>query len=313
MAMNRTTFQDLTGVSQALREIYNQEFKDPDVDISQVFNVVLSTSAEEKDLTTFGIDDLQDVGEGGETPYGEPGEGYSTTYAHKTYKGGLVVTEEMLDDDQYRFIVQRTKMIAKAARYTPLAYAMKFFQNAFTANPAGYGNYNGGTLALCSSAQTYEDGSSGTQSNYTTLKLTYDNFDAGIEALYTQKTTEGRLLSWTGKPKLVVGPHRKKTAIEITDSELDPSTANNAINVYKGATADVVVNPWLSTAGGSSAYQEYWFLIAPDSKLNFFWRKKPVYLTDVDTDNHTIKSNVRARWSAGASDWRGFYGSTGSA
>ena len=238
------------------------------------------------------------------------GEGYPTIYAHKTYKKGIQITREAVDDNKYRSLVNETKAIAKTARYTPLMYAAKLYNNAFTVNPAGYASYNGGTLALCSASQTYENGDAGTQSNYSTNALNYDNLDTALVALNTQKDSDGRLLSFTGKPRLVIGPALYKTAVEITDSELDPDTANNAVNVYRGALADVVVNPWMHTSGGAT-YNTAWFLVSPDAKLNFFWRIKPEFSEEKQFDNDTIKHKVYARWSAGFSNWRGVYGSIG--
>jgi hypothetical protein len=308
--MTRTTWQDLLNVSQALREIYVLEFKDPEIEISKLYNVESSTSAEEKDLTTYEIGNMENVGEGGETPYDDPGEGYPTVYAPATYKKGVKITEELLEDNKYREAVKAMKYIARTANRTPLEYACKYFNYAFTANPEGYANYNSGALALCSSAHTSENGDGTTQSNADTKPLTLDNFDLALTALVTQKTGNGKLLSFTGKPKLIVGPSNRAAAIKITESELEPDTANNAINVFKGAVADVIVNPFMHTSGGAT-YNTYWFLMSPDAKFNFFWRKKPVYEEEQDFDNDVIKTKVKARWVAGASDWRGFWGSTG--
>ena len=63
-------------------------------------------------------------------------------------------------------------------------------------------------------------------------------------------------------------PALKREAVEITGSERDPDTAENAINVYKGS-ADVCVVPYLSAASGGS--DTAWFLIAEGHKLRIWY------------------------------------------
>ncbi|KKK96430.1 hypothetical protein LCGC14_2662850, partial [marine sediment metagenome] len=185
--------------------------------------------------------------------------------------------------------------------YDPVNYAYGLFRNAFTADPSGYGNYNAGAVALGSASQTFENGDSGNQSNYTTNTLTYDNYEPAQVALTEQKSGHGTLLEYTGKHTLLVPPALKREAVEITDSELDPDTAENAINVYKG-NSNVVVCPYISSVGGGS--DTAWFVLAPGHKINFFWRNKPTFDREVDFDTGVAKYKTEIEYVAGFSDWR---------
>jgi len=196
------------------------------------------------------------------------------------------------------------KWLAQRASYDPTNYAYGLFRNAFTANPSGYANYNSGALALASASQTYENGDTGSQSNYSTDKLTYDNFETARVAMTNWKSGHGTLLEFTGKPTLLVPPALQREAIEITESTLDPDTAENAISVYKGSS-NVVVCPYLSTAAGGS--DDYWFVLAPGNKINFFWRNKPSFDNEVVFDTGVSKYKVEVEYTAGFSDWRGVY------
>jgi hypothetical protein len=223
-------------------------------------------------------------------------------------KKGIQITKQLAQDNKYTEMNNRIKWLAQRASYDPVNYAFGFLRNGFTANPSGYANFNNGALALFSASQTYENGASGTQSNYSTAALNYDNFNLGMVNLMEQKSSHGTLIEFMGGLTLVVPPALKKTAVAITESELDPDTAENAINVYKGA-CKVVVVPFLGAAGGGS--DTAWYLMAKGHKLNFKWRTRPEYDTEVDFDTGVSKHKVEAEYIMGASDWRGTYGSTG--
>jgi len=302
--LNRTSLQALLDVDQPLRKVYELEYKDPEIEIGKIFNVENMDGAEAKDITSFGVGELEDVGEGGSVPYGDPGLGYSTVYAYRIFKKGVQITKQMAQDNKYRQMKDMMKWLAQRASYDPVNYAYGLFRNAFSADPSGYGNYNAGALALASASQTYENGDSGTQSNYSTNKLTYDNFETARVAMTNWKSGHGTLLEFTGKPTLLVPPALQREAVEITDSVLDPDTAENAINVYKGS-ANVVVCPYLSTAAGGS--DAYWFVLAPGHKINWFWRNKPSFDREVVFDTGVAKYKVEVEYVSGFSDWRGVY------
>jgi hypothetical protein len=302
--LTRSSLQALLDVDQPLRKVYELEYRDPEIEIGKIFNVENMDGAEEKDITSFGVGALEDVGEGGAVPYDDPGLGYSTTYAYRVFKKGIQITKQMAQDNKYREMKDMMKWLAQRSSYDPVQYAYGLFNNAFTANPSGYGNYNDGALALSSASQTYENGDSGTQSNNSTNTLTYDNYEAALVALTEQKSGHGTLLEYAGKPTLLVPPALKREAVEITDSELDPDTAENAINVYKG-NATVVVCPYISNAAGGS--DTAWFVLCPGHKINFFWRNKPTFDREVDFDTGVAKYKVEVEYTAGFSDWRATY------
>lgn len=306
--LTRSSLQPLLDVDQPLRKVYELEYKDPEIEIGKIFNVENMDGAEAKDITTYGVGALENVGEGGAVPYDDPGMGYSTIYAYQVFKKGIQITKQMAQDNKYRQMKDLMKWLAQRASYDPVNYAYGLFRNAFTANPTGYANYNAGTLALASASQTYENGDAGTQSNYTTAVLNYDNFEAAKVALMAQKSGHGTLLEYPGTFTLLVPPALSREAIEITESELDPDTAENAINVFKGA-AKVVVCPYISAAAGGTDTQ--WHVLAPGHKINWFWRNKPEFDRETDFDTGVSKYKVEVEYVAGFSDWRATYNSTG--
>ena len=189
--LTRAALQALLDVDQPLRKVYELEHKDPEIEISKIFNIENLDGAEAKDITSFGVGELEDVGESGAVPYADPGLGYSTTYAYRIFKKGIQISKQMAQDNKYREMRDLMKWLAQRASYDPVNYAYGLFRNAFTADPSGYASYNSGALALASASQTYENGDSGNQSNYSTNKLTYDNFEAAEVALTEQKSGHG--------------------------------------------------------------------------------------------------------------------------
>lgn len=304
--LTKTGLQALLDVDQPLRKVYELEYRDPEIEIGKIFNVENMDGAEEKDLTTFGVGELENVGEGGSVPYDDPGLGYSTTYAYQIFKKGIQITKQMAQDNKYRAMKDLMKWLAQRASYDPVNYAYGLFRNHTTANPSGYGNYNAGTLALASASQTYENGDSGNQSNYSTNTLTYDNFETAMVATAGWKSGHGTILEFPGVRTLLVPPALKREAIEITKSELDPDTAENAINVYKGGVANVVVCPYISASitGGSNTA---WYLLCRGHKINFFWRNKPSFDREIVFDTGVAKYKVEVEYVCGFSDWRGVY------
>lgn len=307
--LTRSSLQPLLDVDQPLRKVFELEYKDPDIEIGKIFNIENMDGAEAKDITSFGVGELEDVGEAGAVPYDDPGLGYSTTYAYRIFKKGVQITKQMAQDNKYREMRDQMKWLAQRSSYDPVNYAYGLFRNAGSANPSGYANYNAGALALGSTAQTYENGDSGNQSNFSTNTLTYDNYEAAKVALTEQKSGHGTLLEFPGIYTLLVPPALSREAIEITESELDPDTAENAINVYKGKDR-VVVCPYISNVAGGS--DTAWYLLASGHKINWFWRNKPSFDREVDFDTGVAKYKVEVEYVAGFSDWRAVYVADGS-
>ena len=96
---------------------------------------------------------------------------------------------------------------------------------------------------------------------------------------------------------------------EETMSVLTPETANNAINVFKGAQ-DMTVSLFLSATNGGS--DTAWFLTVPSrSKLYHEVRKAPQLESDTNIKNKVVTFTVDARWADYVKDWRRTFGSKG--
>ncbi len=107
---------------------------------------------------------------------------------------------------------------------------------------------------------------------------------------------------------LLISPAQWFDANRIVKSVLQNDTATNAINVIKasGMFPDGIrVNHYFTSTTA-------WFIRtnAPYG-LRFMWRDKPMFDTDNEFDTKNAKAAVYERYVAGASDFRGVFGTAG--
>mgnify|MGYP001591680376 CR=1 FL=1 len=153
-----------------------------------------------------------------------------------------------------------------------------------------------------------------TQSNLGTAAVfNHDNLEVGTQNLEEQVTDDGNPLSLLGKPVLVIPPALRKEGFEITESELDPSTANSAINFYKnGIGLDMVVSTYLSSNNSIGGSNTAFFLTVPQrAGLTHVVRKEPTMAQDVDIKSGIATFTVSARWADCVKDFRRTWGNQG--
>lgn len=290
------------------RTIYNDTEKAFPSQIANIFNVQSSDKAFEKDASVSGLGKLVRKPEGDAIVYETPVPGYAVTYTHLTFGKGEGITYEMYQDDQYNIIRKAPARLARAKMRTREQFAADIFNYAATYGGGGLAAFNGGDgVGLLSTAHPLKSG--GTQSNYVGDDLDEDALENAIVSMRATKDNKGEL-QMIQPDTLVVPPALEKEARILLESTQRTGTANNDINPYKGALKLVVWDFLGSAAGGSDTA---WFLIdSTQNELNWFNRDdRGVEGPEYDFDTKTAKWSVVCRWSAGFSDWRGFYGSKG--
>lgn len=270
----------------------------------QIFNVMTSNKAFEKDTALSGIGQLEVVGELESIPYEDATPGWDVTYVHKKFAKGRMVSQEMIDDEKYNMIQKLPKSLALAKMRTKEQAAADVLNYGFTAGGGGLAAFTGGdSLALFSTAHVNRDGNV-TQSNRITTALTQSSLQTVITAMKNRRDSKNQLITFS-PDTLIVPPALEFTARIILESSQETTNNYNNINPAKGAL-NLVVWPFLTSTTA-------WFVV--DSKaheLNFFNRKDdgvkgPVY----DFDNEAAKWKAVCRFSVGFSDWMGIYGSEG--
>lgn len=262
------------------------------------------------DMTGLGL--FAKVPEGDNIPQEDPLQGYKTRYTVDDYGKITPLTHKLLRGDLYgvNTVNKLFKKLGKSAAKTIDHSFWSIFRNAFLAAYTSYGDEK----PLCSTLHPRKDGGSNQSNAFSTGEvLNVDNLFTAQNMLREVLDNKGQVVDiGEGKLTLIVPPALEKTAVEITESVLDPETANNTkgYHHYRG-NIDVLVVKWISAAvsGGSDTA---WFLLANDDHyLNLFTREGFETEWWEDKDNRTVKVRGTLAYCYGWSGWVGVVGSLG--
>ncbi len=269
-----------------------------------LYDVLSSNKAYEQDvqITGFGLAPVK--GQGAPVIYDSEMQGWVTTYPHVAYALGYIVTKEEIEDNLYKEVAtRRAKANAFSMRQTLENVGAFLYNNAFVttyyAMPDGQ--------ALISSAHVNPSG--GTFSNRLTPGA--DLSEAALEDICIQimQTTQDRGLLISNMPQsLHIPPAEWFNANRVLKSVLQSHTGNNAINVLKATNAfpkGIKLNHYFTNANA-------WFVRTNiPNGMQMFWRNRPEFDQDNDFDTKNAKAASYMRFSVGATDPRGIYGSSG--
>lgn len=312
---SRGNWTDLiAGVGLQMADVFNQGQEEYIMGAGQVVTMSTGTGAQKNFSGKTGIGRIQQFDDGDDMPGGRRYKTYTTSVIYNNYGKFIDVTANAIEDREFASDLDEMKDLSVSANFSQDESAMQLFNGGFatTVTVNGYKMtwYGDGVPTFSTVHPTVVPGAS-TQSNAssTSSALTHDNLETGTIALILQKTDDGIPFSLGGKTMLVVAPYYKRKGMEETMSELDPETANNAINVYRG-TSDLAVSNFLATTNGGR--DTGWFLVTPGRhKLGAEIRQAPTLNTDINIKNKVATFTVDARWANYVRDWRRTWGSKG--
>jgi phage major head subunit gpT-like protein len=292
-----------------LRKIFFESYKAIPEQYSSIYNMLTSTKAQEHEWGMGALTDWEErTSELSEVSYAKVSPGLDRTYTHKAYTRGFMVGRELYDDDQYNQIEKMPKALARAGKAHVEKLAMTPLINGFSADIGGVGAsaiYD--AQPLFSATHPLVD-SVKVGDNLNTGALSSANLQLAIMKMRSTLDEAGALIVRV-PTRLIVPPALEYTARVILESVAIPGSANNDVNVVRGAL-ELKVLDYLGTANGGS--DTAWFLQdANDHELNFFWRSKVEFKWTEDFDTFVAKYRGYMRFSYGVSDYRGLSGSTG--
>lgn len=270
-----------------------------------LFDIETSKRAYEEEVGVSGFGLPSEKSEGGGIVYDEAKQAFTMRYQHKTYALGFVVTEEMIEDNQYDLSVigkRDAKALAFSMRQGMEVLAANIYNRAFT---SGY-TYGDGSI-LCVSTHPTMVG--GTFSNVPSVAA--DLSEAALEQACIDiagfKNDRGLAISIM-PDTLIIPKELVFEAERILKSTLQNDNANNAINALKSTGMfknGVKVNHYLTDA-------DAWFIRTncPDG-MKMFKRRDTTFGTDNDFDTSNAKFKASFRVSFGVTDPRGIYGTAG--
>ncbi|GAB7387357.1 hypothetical protein BSNK01_11930 [Bacillaceae bacterium] len=281
-----------------LRTIFDKHMKKLRDYLPVIFNVETSNKAQEFNLGVGSMGLMEEwTKSGNQVAYEEVNKGFKATYTHRKYSKGLQIERELLEDDLYSEIKKRTRNLAQSVYYTRQFYAASVFNNAFNPNYVGPDG-----KPLCATDHPLAPGATETWSNFDQLELNADNVELVRNRMMAWTDDKGNLLA-INPDTLIVPPSLRKAALVIADSDKEPDTANNNVNIWKGSL-DVIEWPFLTDPNA-------WFMV--DSQrmknfLNWYDRRKAQLESDDEFDTEVAKYKVVARFSFGWDDASFIYG-----
>ncbi len=300
MPINRGNF------SKALQVGINKWFGDSYGEIPlqypELFEKFTSSKAFEEDVGTswFGLASV--LGEGESVTYDNARQGFTSRYVHTKYGTGFIITQEMIDDDQYMVVAQkRAGALGFSVRQTQETVAANIYNRAFNSSYTG----GDGKELL---ATDHPNVSGGTYANELTTAA--DLSEASLEqaVIDLMGFTNDRGLRIAVRAQTLIIPKELHFEVQrILKSPLRYQSADNDINALKlmGAIPRVVVSQYLTDT-------DAWF-IKTDVKdgMKCFVRKAVAMSEDNDFDTDNLKFKAIYRESYGWTDPRGLFGSPG--
>jgi len=288
------------GIHAIWGQIYNEHAKE----YGDLYTELDSDKAYEQDVEVTGFGLAPVKAQGAPVQYDSEIQGIVTTYTHVAYALGYIVTYEELRDNLYEEVsMRRAKANAFSINQTIENVAAFLYNNAFTTTYYTTAD----NAALISTSHVNATG--GTYSN--ALSPAADLSEAALEDLTIQimGTQNDRGLLINIMPESLHIPRQEYyNANRILKSVLQSNTANNNINVLKAVNAfpkGIKLNHYFTAPHA-------WFIRTNcPNGMQMFWRDRPMFDQDNDFDTKNAKAATYMRFSVGASDPRGIFGSNG--
>jgi hypothetical protein len=226
------------------------------------------------------------------------GEGFENTITNFTFRKGIAITRELVEEENYGVIAQKITGLVRSAEDTIQSMAAYGFNQAFETTACPFLMEDG--LPLISASRPNARAEAGTWSNVeTTGALTLDSIFQAALNFRTYRDDLGRLAPMELK-MIQIRPEEEKTAWELLEgSEKRPGDAMNAGN-WANKRFTYKVMPRLTTAAVF-----YWGADpgSAENELKWYWMVRPEVEEFKRANNPDVVVS-RIRYRAGFGGWR---------
>ena len=302
MAISRA--QLLKELLPGLNALFGMEYSRYGEEHKEVFETESSERSFEEETKLSGFSAAPVKNEGSAIAYDNGQEAWTARYTHETIALGFSLTEEAIEDNLYDSLSSRyTKALARAMAYTKQTKAAAVLNNGFSSS------YKGGDgVELFSTSHPLVSGGVNSNEPSTPADLNETSLEAAVIQIAGWTDERGLLIA--AKPrKLIVPPQLQFVATRLLETELRVGTADNDVNALKtnGSIPEGYrVNHFLTDP-------DAWFLTTDvPNGLKHFVRSAMATSMDGDFDTGNVRYKARERYSFGASDPLGVFGSPGS-
>lgn len=305
MAQVRGSFDALyDNVDKTLAGIMKAQLKELPRIYPKYYNIKTSDRKFERIVTYVPFGDTQSKPEGEPYAMDQLVQGYTKDFTHTENGLGFEVTQTALEDDAENILSRAGEWLAFSARYVEEVRAAGPFNNGFTTELTPDG------LPLFDAAHLLKGGGTARNELATAADLSATSLTQAMIDVQTQQQDErGHLAAPVNSWKLLVPPALEFLAERLVKSKGLPSSADNDVNPMESRRSwEIIVNPHLSDA-------DAWFLVAANKSQHAltFYRRVPISLDPMEKDPRTKNRifTVRHRFSLGAWNWNGVFGSPG--
>ena len=283
-----------------IKEIFGHTYKDYPRLYTKIFEEKKSTMRFEKVQSVTGLPLAAVKEEGNAVTFVDPSQGYQKEFVNVTYALGATVTREMFEDDQYDYINRLPKMLARSMVQTEETLHFNVLNNGFS----GGGELTADGVSVFNTSHPLVAGGNFRNQLNTNSDLSETSLEQAC--IDIMDWVDDQSLKIRVMPKTLVVPTALNfIAKKILNTGTTPFSADLTTNEVSGMIKDLVVSPWLTDS-------DAWFLTTDqDNGLISFLRRKE----SVDRDNEFATQNlqflVTKRWSQGAADPRGVFGTPG--
>jgi|SRR3990167_1425752 len=276
-----------------IKEIYGTSYQELPPLYPKIFEIKKSTLAFEKEQGVTGLGLAGVKTQGAAASYQDPFQGFQEEYVNVTYALGTTITREMYEDDQYNYIREAPKWLAKSMRSTEETIAWNVINRATNASFLGSDG-----VVLASASHPLVGG--GTASNLeTAADLSQTTLETATQNLLDM--VDDQSIRMRVMPKTLVVPTAlNHTARKLLEGDFVVGSADNDVNTTKGLFNDLVVCPYITDT-------DSWGIVTDvPHGFTFYNRRDSEIVRDNEFDTQNMKILTTKRFSLGFTDWRCF-------
>ncbi len=287
-----------------LNAIFGTAYKSIDNEHTPLFDVERSDRSFEEEVLMTGFGTAPVKSEGDQVFFDTASEAWTSRYTHETVAMAFAITEEAIEDNLYGTTGKmKANAMGRAMANAKQVKAANVFNNGFSTSSL-YAGGDGKPLF----ATDHPTLAAGTQSNKVSSDLSETALEAALINISLTKDDRGLLIG-ARAVSLHIPPQLQFVAHRILFSDLRVGTADNDTNAMKDMglfSKGYTVNHRFTDTNG-------WFIRTDvPNGTKMFIRAPLATKDDVDFLTGNMRYKARERYSFGWSDWRQWYGSSGS-
>jgi len=287
-----------------LNEIFGTAYKNIDNEHLPLFDVEKSDRSFEEEVMQTGFGTAPTKAEGQQVFFDSAQEAWTSRWTHETVAMAFAITEEAIEDNLYGTTGKlKANSMGRAMANAKQIKAANIFNNGFSASAL----YAGGDAVplLSTSHPTL---AAGVQSNRVSADMSETALENALINISLTKDDRGILIG-ARAVSLHIPPQLQFVAHRILKSEGRVATADNDTNAMR----DMGLFSKGYTINHRFTDTNAWFIRTDvPNGTKMFVRSPLAAKDDVDFLTGNMRYKVRERYSFGWSDWRQWYGSSGS-